>query len=82
MSWPLWLGTRFRCQSRAQGAPLRASGVDRSARPSKGGYHAKKAKKQPLCGACARSERPECFAKLKWSAWNHRAKTLDSVELI
>ena len=34
--WPLWLGARFRRQARAPKAlPLRASGLDRSARPSK-----------------------------------------------
>src|ERR1700746_3565952 len=34
--WPLWLGARFRRQARAPTAlPLRASGLDRSARPSK-----------------------------------------------
>jgi len=37
------------------GAPLRASGVDRSARPSRGGYRAKNAKKHSLTG-CARTE--------------------------
>ena len=34
--WPLWLGARFRRQARAPKAlPLRASGLDRSMRPSK-----------------------------------------------
>jgi hypothetical protein len=50
-SWhgPLSLGARFRRQSRApKGAPLTGKGIDRSARPSKGGCHAKNARKAPL----------------------------------
>jgi hypothetical protein len=36
-AWPLWLGTRFRRQSRApKGAPLTGKGIDCSARPARG----------------------------------------------
>jgi hypothetical protein len=76
MPWPLWLGTRFRAN---QGAPLRASGVDRSARPSEGSYHAKNAKKR-LFGLRELFGAAECFARpSKFAPWGRVQKTLGSV---
>jgi hypothetical protein len=81
---PLWLGTRFRPQPRAhKGAPLRASGVDRSARPSKVAI-------MPIMRRIASLEGPRADSLERRSAWQgspvgslgHSLKTLDSVELI
>jgi hypothetical protein len=81
---PLWLGTRFRRQPRAhKRAPLRASGVDRSARLSKAAIHAKKAKK-PLCKGLTlfESGRALCKALQVRSVWTRLKKRLTPWELI
>jgi hypothetical protein len=82
---PLWLGTRFRRQPRAhKGAPLRASGVDRSARPSKVAIMPIMRRIASLEGLWKGSvlSGGVLGKALKLGVWGTVQKTLDSVELI